>query len=145
MIQNLWYRFYNQLMKISFWKLFVMCLVLVAIPLKGMAVSVAAACTGHHQSLYSKASTSNPCYGHGAAADTDAAHNHNHHHGHSNSDSDQLKCSACSSCCTGSAITASAVVLLPEFKTPFYIVYRPHQHRAPDLNRLDRPPRLHLA
>jgi hypothetical protein len=121
-----------------------MCLVLAAIPLKGMAVSMAAVCKGHQESLHlTKASASTPCHGHSTVATADATHTH--HHGNSNSDTSHLKCSACGACCVGTAITASAVVLLPEFKTPFYIVYRPHQHRAPDLNRLDRPPRLHLA
>jgi hypothetical protein len=122
-----------------------MWLVLAAIPLKGMAVSVLAACTGHQQSLYSKATTSHPCHDHGAEADTDASFHHPQNHDQGHSDTSHLKCSACSSCCAGSSIASSGFVQLPEFKTPFYIFYHPPQHRAPDLNRLDRPPRQHLA
>lgn len=136
-------------MKISFWKLLLTCLLLATLPLKGLAGVSVLGC----ESLA-------PASAAPASAGTQHAHPAEHVHaaelvadhfaqadmanadaGGHGADTVHLKCSACSSCCVGSALTPTTAVFWPEFASHTGFADPVFPLPSALLSSLERPPR----
>lgn len=122
-----------------------MCLMLVAIPLKGVAAVSPVLCDAQHNALYQFAQV----VGSGQAAE----HHHDHHPSssaekagqHSSTDDSHQKCSACGSCCVGVAAAPEPNVLVSPVGTEAIFPEPLSRHVGPVLNGLDRPPQFLFA
>ena len=133
----------NCLVPTAAWKIFLLCLMLVAIPLQGFAGVSAGVCAGHGAGL----PTLSIAKSHHNA---DAMVHHAHAAGHADSgkavaEPVHFKCSACGSCCLGAAIHAFAPA--PALQTPQQANFADpsYHHLSPALGGLDRPPQITRA
>ncbi len=149
-------------MRGSVWRYFLMCLLLVAMPLQGFAAVSMLVCGANHERLYSSAaqgsaSTSHAQHMHcsdpsddhessAAAASTDplpvpqaAASALSHDTG------SQFKCNTCGPCCIGAVLTTDLTIGPVPMPSSADFPDIPTPHPSPAPRGLDRPPQTILA
>lgn len=126
-------------------RLFLLCIMFVAIPFQGFAAAAMVDCNTEHHHVFQ-----------GEQHDHDDAHSgqHDHHHSGADKSSDHAvskaspvtktmkdKCSACASCCVGAALVTNSTI--PPVSTPssekISLDFSSHFGHISD--GLDRPPR----
>jgi len=145
----LWFNFF---VKIHFWKLVLTCLILITIPLRGVAGVAAAVCDTRHHSLYQSIQAVSVLDASDAGSHAGEHHHSTHdatdaeHQGHqSGIDSTHHKCSACGSCCVGTAMASGPLVFAVSFAGETVFPEPFTRHISPVLNGLDRPPQFSPA
>lgn len=127
------------------WKSIVVCLLLLAIPLKGFAAVRMLPCGGHADAAYASERLSDHSAHQGSQPDASADQRHAHHDFATNEsdegDHGNCHCSVCSICCAAVGMTTSFGLLTQVLKNselrPFSVL-RHHEGRVP--TTLDRPP-----
>jgi hypothetical protein len=120
-----------------------MWLLVLAMPLQGIAASSKLFCkSGHHSQIASQHEKVNTQH-------DDHSH-HSHQTGHSSSENEAnvneaSQCSACSLCCNLSALPASIELRAESFESPALFEFDRRQAPAPLLEGPKRPPRVPFA
>lgn len=152
-------------MRESVWRILMTCLLLVAVPLQGVAAAAMLACGPNHDSLYgsiaqvvatgkqaqhphsgdhshkheiSAASAENASTGETAQAQTVSGVPSPHTDAH-------FKCNACGPCCLGAALTTDVVIRVVPLASSADFPDPTCHYLSPALGGLDRPPRHILA
>lgn len=145
----------------SLWRLLLTCLLLLALPLKGVAAVGMVPCgTSHHQLDGSKtalaqtvaASVHEDVHGHDAADRHEAKPSH--HMGHSAQTADspdvaqaaggdlaKVKCGGCAPCSMGAALTGAAIVRIPALPQVAELPAIESHYLSVDVVGFERPPR----
>ncbi len=128
---------------IAVWKILLLCLMLVAIPLQGFAGGSTGVCAGHVQALPALSMSH-------SHHKPDAMDHHVHAAGHANSgkaaaDPVHFQCSACGSCCLGAAIHAFTPAPAAQMPQQANFADPSSHHLSPALGGLDRPPQFTRA
>ena len=127
-------------MHLSRWRFFLACLMLVVLPLQGIAATFRAGC---HAGVTSAVTTQMQDH----AQSHEGAHDHQASHAAGSSDtgkhafSKASQCNACSPCCAGALVGQAVVLTLSDFGRPFDFFLPDTRHASPALAGLDRPPR----
>lgn len=142
-------------------RLVTICLLLVAVPIKGAVGASMMMCGPGHEPTVSAMAMNNPAYVDGQSAQPEHDHSANHpadidsgelgttaggHNHESFAKHGAVKCSICAACCIGGALPASTEILVPasvgtEAPFPALDVHFPWTILA----GLERPPRTFLV
>ncbi len=127
------------------WKSIVVCLLLLAIPLKGFAAVLMLRCAGHADAAYASERLPGHSAHQGSQPDAPAHQGHAHHdfaaHANDEGDHGNCHCSVCSICCAAVGMTTSFGLLANVLKNSELrpvSVLRHLESRVPAT--LDRPP-----
>lgn len=148
----------------SIWRLLLTCLLLLALPLKGVAAVGMVACgTSHHRMDGSATapaqmvatSTHEDVHGHDAADRHEASGKSSHHMGHSAQTADsadvaqaaggdmaKVKCGGCAPCSMGAALTGAAIVCIPALPDVAELPAIESHYLSVDVVGFERPPRI---
>jgi len=152
-------------MRESIWRILMTCLLLVAMPLQGVAAATMLACGPNHDSLYGSIAQV-------AATGKQAQHPHSDGHSHKHEISAasaenastgeaaqaqtvsgvpsaytdaNFKCNACGPCCLAAALTTDVVIRVVPLASSADFPDPTCNYLSPALGGLDRPPRNILA
>lgn len=146
----------------SIWRLLLTCLLLLALPLKGVAAVGMVACgTSHHRmggptaalAQVVKASAHEDVHGHDAADRHEAKPSHHVGHPAQTADSPdvaqaaggdlaKVKCGGCAPCSMGAALTGAAIVCIPALPDVAELPAIESHYLSVDVVGFERPPRI---
>ena len=140
-------------------KLFVLWLVLLAVPLQSVAAVGMRTCDpNHHQAMLSQERSAQRAGALSEHDHHDATAEHDHQASVSQADESgksvvaekdhspiPAKCSACASCCVGAAIAVSSIAVQISQSAEPHTIFNYRSHVGFITDGLERPPRNHLA